>query len=129
MTKEDICGTCGENHCTNKCSNNEKLSCASCKTNEHMSWDRNCPEFRQRCDSYDNRYPENRLTYFPTAQDWTLVARPIRILLEDHFPQNLAAKSIPSGTCKLPTLPTDSPQNRGTAKGKEKAVDKLMYRM
>ena len=91
----ETCGTCGENHRTNACKNRGNLYCASCKSNAHASWDRTCPEFRRRCSSYDEKFPENNMVYFPTEHDWTLTTRPPRIPLEERFPSHLAVKSIP----------------------------------
>jgi hypothetical protein len=82
----EICGACGEEHNTNECSNPHKHFCASCKVNTHASWDRGCPEFIRRCESYNNRFPENNLPFFPTVEAWTLTTRPDKIPLENCFP-------------------------------------------
>jgi hypothetical protein len=70
----------------NTCNNKGNLFCISCKTTEHTSWDRTCPEFCRCCDSYNERYPENNMVYFPTEQNWMLMTRPSRIPIEEHFP-------------------------------------------
>jgi hypothetical protein len=108
----ETCGTCGENHCTNTCNNKGNLYCASCKTNAHASWDRTCPEFRRRCASYDEKYPENTMVYFPTEQDWTLMSRPPRIPLDERFPRHLAVQNIPDASHKHRRPAVRLPANR-----------------
>ena len=78
----DTCGTCSNNHHTGDCTNKGKIYHASCKTKEHTSWDRKCPEFKRRCKDYDRKYPENYFIYFPTPQECTLTMKPDRIPLE-----------------------------------------------
>ena len=91
IAPKDTCGTCGGEHRTNDCTCRDKLACVSCKSSEHASWDRDCPEFRRRCDQFDENYPENNLPYFPTAEDWTLIQRPSKIQRADKFPARYAA--------------------------------------
>jgi hypothetical protein len=38
----DICGNCAETHWTSKCPHPHQWHCASCKTDDHASWSRNC---------------------------------------------------------------------------------------
>ena len=109
----DTCGTCGGDHRTSSCQTKGKLSCASCKSNEHASWDRQCPEFIRRCAIYDERHPENNTVYFPTEQDWTLTTKPHRVPLSERFPQRHAVNSL-KGTNRQKTnpvirLPTSRP--------------------
>ena len=94
-TQVDTCSTCGEDHRTSNCQAKGKLYCASCKSNDHTSWDRNCLEFVCRCSVYNERNPENNMVYFPTEQDWMLTTKPYRIPLLECFPQQLAIKSLP----------------------------------
>jgi prefoldin subunit 5 len=91
----DTCGTCGGEHRTSDCNNRAKTFCVSCKSNEHASWDRGCPEFRRRCAQYDENYPENSLPYFPTDEDWTLTARPDKLQLTDKFPAKYTVSAYP----------------------------------
>jgi hypothetical protein len=42
---KDTCGTCGNLHRTNVCTNKGKVYCVTCKDSSHASWDRTCPEF------------------------------------------------------------------------------------
>ena len=93
--QEDTCGTCGEAHRTNLCRNSDKKYCVSCRVDAHTSWDRDCPEAIKRRKAYDEKHPENNLTFFPTEENWTLTSCPVRIPLEDRFPQRYAVNSLP----------------------------------
>lgn len=95
-SSEEICGACAENHKTSDCKNRNKWFCFSCKSETHASWDRRCPEFIRRCEIYNERYPENKLPFFPTDEEWTLTLRPDRIPSEDRFPQRYAVNSLPT---------------------------------
>ena len=86
LATTDLCGTCGDEHRTNACTNRDKKHCVSCKSDEHASWDRECPVFRRRCDQFDENFPENNLPYFPTEEEWTLTPRPSKIQRADKFP-------------------------------------------
>jgi hypothetical protein len=114
--EKDTCGTCGEDHRTNSCTNRGKLYCASCKSDAHASWDRNCPEFMRRCAQYDERYPENNMVYFPTEEGWTLTSRPNRIPVEERFPRHFAVNNTaaPNRNPHRPVvrLPSNRPQAR-----------------
>lgn len=111
--QSETCGTCGENHWTDSCKNKGNLYCASCKTNVHASWDRTCPEFLRRCATYNERYPENDMVYFPMEQDWTLTTRPSRIPPEERFPQHFAVNSLPAAVHK-PRRPVARPSTSRT---------------
>ena len=91
----NTCGTCGGNHRTNECTVSDKTYCASCKTVDHTSWDRSCPEFQRRCGQFDENYPENNLPYFPTDEDWTLTTRPNRLQYEEKYPAKYAITAYP----------------------------------
>jgi hypothetical protein len=95
LESQDACGTCGENHRTNQCTNPDKRHCVSCNVDTHASWDRACPEFLRRSKLYDEKHPENNTVYFPTEEDWTLTTRPSRIPVEERFPQRYAVNSLP----------------------------------
>ena len=90
----DTCGTCGEEHRTSECSNKGKTHCVSCKSDEHASWDRTCPEFLRRCDQYDENYPENSLPYFPSEESWTLTPRPSKLQRAEKFPAKYAVAPL-----------------------------------
>ena len=45
---KDTCGTCGDPHRTNTCTNKEKVYCISYRDKSHPSWDRACPEFNRQ---------------------------------------------------------------------------------
>ena len=100
QAEADTCGTCGEAHRTNHCTNREKRHCVSCGGSTHASWDRNCPEFIRRCAIFDERNPQNAMPYYPTEHDWTLTVRPERIPLDARFPAKYAVNSIPDTTGK-----------------------------
>ena len=109
----DTCGTCGGQHKTNDCKADNVKYCISCKSDAHTSWDRNCPEFRRKCDEYSNFHPENNLIYFPTEEDWTLTARPGQIPFEDKFPTHLAIGSLPLPNRAARQLPTQPIGRKG----------------
>jgi hypothetical protein len=95
LAPKDTCGTCGGDHWTNACTDPAKRHCASCNTNSHASWDRQCPEFLKRCEQFDESHPENALKYFPTEEPWTKVIRPPKIPFTDRFPAHFAVGSLP----------------------------------
>lgn len=72
----DTCGTCSGEHRTTQCTAYRTTRCANCKGSNHTSWDRKCPEFVRRCDLLNERYPENRMPYFPTEAAWTHAIQP-----------------------------------------------------
>lgn len=129
--QQDTCGTCGESHRTSACTAKDKLYCVSCHDNTHASWDRLCPEFRRRCVLYDERYPENKMVYFPTDQDWTMSTKPARVPLEERFPAHFAVNSLPTAASRRQHRPTvrlpprnfpGSNKSIPMSKGKQKAV-------
>ena len=73
---KDICGTCGKNHRTPECSAYKTYYCVSCNSHDHASWNRDCPEFENRCAKIDAKLPENSMPYYPTNEDWTQVMLP-----------------------------------------------------
>ena len=95
LAERDVCGNCGEDHRTKDCPEKERKYCASCKSDTHASWDRECPEFQRRVDRMDENHPENALVYFPTEEDWTLHIRPRRLELDEKFPVKYAVASLP----------------------------------
>lgn len=72
----DICGTCGNDHRTSSCNSYRTTRCVNCRSQQHTSWSRSCPEFAKRCQDMDDKYPENRMPYFPTENAWTQITRP-----------------------------------------------------
>ncbi|KIK36105.1 hypothetical protein CY34DRAFT_38947, partial [Suillus luteus UH-Slu-Lm8-n1] len=67
----DVCVNCSNNHRTSDCTTKDKQFYASCKSNEHSSWDHNFPTYTKRCEETNRRYPDNSMPYFPTNEDWT----------------------------------------------------------
>ena len=115
----DTCGTCGDSHRTSNCTNKSKLHCVACQDNTHASWDRTCPEFRRRCAIYDERYPDNKMVYFPTDQDWMLSTKPDRVPLEERFLARFAVNSLPTTSNRRQPKPTVRlpPTNHSGARG------------
>ena len=99
---KDTCGTCGDPHRTNACTNKGKVYCVSCGDKSHPSWDRACPEFNRRCAIQDKRNPENAIPFYPTDHDWTLTARPHRLPLDEQFPGSYAVNSLPTSGSRWP---------------------------
>ncbi|EDQ99743.1 uncharacterized protein LACBIDRAFT_315285 [Laccaria bicolor S238N-H82] len=70
----NICGTCGaRDHWTSKCEQQGTVFCTSCKTDDHTSWDHNCPTFLQKIEDLNARDPANDLSFFPARESWTWV--------------------------------------------------------
>jgi hypothetical protein len=72
--KDEKCGNCAQNHRTNDCPTPSARCCASCKTDDHASWSRECPVFLRKLDDLNDRNPENALQYIPTSEPWTWTA-------------------------------------------------------
>jgi hypothetical protein len=70
----NVCGNCSNGHRTSECPNPQTRRCASCKSSDHASWDRGCPEFVKRLSDFNKRNPENSLQFFPTTETWTWTA-------------------------------------------------------
>jgi hypothetical protein len=70
----DTCGTCGNQHRTSDCNAYKSEHCTNCKTNDHTSWNRRCPEFKRRLETLNDNFPENRMPYYPTETPWTQIA-------------------------------------------------------
>ena len=75
-TSRDTCGTCAKNHRTNACPSTKTVHCVSCNTDDHASWSRSCPEFKQKSWTLDENTPENQMPFFPTDEPWTQVNLP-----------------------------------------------------
>lgn len=105
---EDACGTCAGNHRTTSCTFPQSRYCVNCKTDEHSSSDRKCPEFIKRCMAMDERTPENNMPYFPMEEEWTQVLlppRPTTALTPTRLaPQQDATKPGPNRTLRQATL-------------------------
>jgi hypothetical protein len=122
---KDTCGTCGNDHRTNTCSETSGKFCASCNSHTHASWDRNCPEFAKRCAWYDQKHPDNLLKFFPTDEDWTQELRPERIPFPERFPARFAVESLPPPSDKgkqreQPARQNSGNRNHAKPKGKGK---------
>lgn len=120
IASADTCGTCGEEHRTNTCNSKEKTFCVSCQTNTHASWDRECPEFRRRCNQFDENYPENNLPYFPSDEKWTLTPRPGKIPRTEKFPSKYAV-----ATTQQPEHAERGAQNKSQSKHPKQRMSKV----
>ena len=118
LADKDTCGSCGESHRTNACTNKGKVFCVSCGDGSHPSWDRTCPEFNRRYAIRDERNPENAMPFFPTEHDWTLTARPHRIPLDERFLGKYAVNSLPTAASQRPAKDSRPPRKDGRAKVK-----------
>ncbi|KAF8260752.1 hypothetical protein EI94DRAFT_1609832 [Lactarius quietus] len=107
--QEDTCGTCSGQHRMKECKVEGKQYCVSCRSDDHASWDCNCPEFIRKCNKYSMFHPENHLVCFPTEEDWMLTARPHKIRLEDKFLAHFNVGSLPT---KPHDASTSNPPNR-----------------
>lgn len=125
---KDTCGTCADTHRTDDCNAYKTVRCVSCRSNDHASWSRDCPEFGKRSDDLSLKYPENSLPYFPTSETWThtllppkaapyerptptptmtLQTEPNSTLPPPHFRQTTLTSSIaPAKPRPHPTVPT-----------------------
>jgi hypothetical protein len=124
LNANDTCGACGEGHNTRDCSNANKRFCTSCRANTHASWDRNCPEFIRRCEDYNVKFPENKLPFFPTDEEWTHTPRPDRIPMNDRFPQRYAVNSLPTATATKRSQQQNHTRNKDKRQGKQPATSK-----
>jgi len=120
LSAKDVCGNCGEEHCTNGCKNKNKLYCVACDEDMHTSWSRACPEFNRRCQILDRRNPENVMPYFPTEHNWTLMVRPSSIPLEDRFPARFTINTLPmmGGWQQVPRTHQQHRGQRGNTRGR-----------
>lgn len=65
----DICSQCGGAHRSIACNDREKKFCVNCDSDAHCSYDRTCPVFRDECERFNTRKPENKSRFYNTAQD------------------------------------------------------------
>lgn len=124
LNESETCRACGENHNTKDCRNPSNLHCTSCKSNTHASWDRNCPVFIRRCEEYNDKFPENKLPFFPTEEEWTLTLRPDKVPMKDCFPQRYAVNSLPTAATSARPRQQNHTSNKEKRKGKQPATSK-----
>ncbi|KAH7916970.1 hypothetical protein BV22DRAFT_986658, partial [Leucogyrophana mollusca] len=69
----DTCGTCGNEHRTSECDNQDPTNrfCVNCKEDGHAAWDRMCPTFLEATRKHHARTAETKYRYFPTADPAT----------------------------------------------------------
>ena len=95
----DTCGTCADNHRSSTCPSEKPPYCVSCKSTDHPSSSRKCPEFIRKCQELNARTPENTMPYFPTEEEWTQVP----------LPPKATGPIVPT---RPPTAPTAPPPPR-----------------
>jgi hypothetical protein len=83
---QHVCGTCGDNHRTSACHSYRTTHCVNCRSQQHTSWNCNCPEFIKCCKDIDNKYPENCMLYFPTEHIWTQITQPVKTTNSPNSP-------------------------------------------
>ncbi|PPQ70369.1 hypothetical protein CVT24_013144 [Panaeolus cyanescens] len=81
----EMCGTCGGGHPTRGCRNLRNPWCASCKSKDHSSWDRDCPVFITESNKLVKNN-ENDYIYFPTKEPWTWALKSRKKLGQQHAP-------------------------------------------
>lgn len=69
--RNDRCANCAEDHRTNQCPLPQHRKCASCGSDRHASWSRDCPIFIKKLEECNRRNPESALQFFPTKEAWT----------------------------------------------------------
>ena len=74
--EKDTCGTCGGEHRHSNCNSYRTFFCVNCRTNEHSSSNKECPEYISQRDALNVRTPENLMPYSPTEEPWTQVSLP-----------------------------------------------------
>jgi hypothetical protein len=119
-----MCGICRGEHRTSDCSEDGKRFCASCKSDSHTSWDRNCPELIKHCTWYNGRHPDNLLRFFPTEDSWMQEARPAHFLFMERFLVRFAVGSLPlpnHNGRELPARTIEKPAWHPKKKGKKAA--------
>ena len=105
-----VCGTCAGRHRTPECCNRDKPRCTSCHVDGHPSWDRRCPTFLSKCHEMDARLTENQMPYYPTADPWTHVLRPLKPA--PLAPESSQAQRRPWSRTAGATRPTSGSQPR-----------------
>jgi hypothetical protein len=107
----DTCGTCGGHHRTADCTAARTQYCVSCRSHNHASWSRSCPELTKRSAALDEKLPENKMPYFPTPTPWTQIIHPPKPSSTRPPPANsrTASASTPTATA---TPPRSSRQTR-----------------
>ncbi|KIM61997.1 hypothetical protein SCLCIDRAFT_1178821 [Scleroderma citrinum Foug A] len=74
--EKDTCGTCGGEHRHSNCNSYRTYFCVNCKSKEHGSSDKDCPDYIAQRDTLNARTPENLMPYFPTEEPWMQVSLP-----------------------------------------------------
>jgi len=112
----DTCANCGNNHHTSDCTMKDKKYCTACETEEHASWECDCPAFIKKCEDTDKRYPDNTMPYFLMHEEWTQVTAPARPPPYRKPPQIETTQRQTSVQQRLDAYPMRAPEH-GTARG------------
>lgn len=111
---QDTCGTCGNQHRTSACNSYRTTRCVNCRSQQHTSWSRSCPEFIKHCKELDDKFPENRMPYFPTEHAWTHATQPAHQDRISTSPQQSPRRphNPPFGRLRQTTIAIPSQPNR-----------------
>ena len=106
----DTCGTCGGQHRTANCTAYRTVYCVVCRSHNHASWGRTCPEFKKRCTTLNDNFPENNMPYFPSDASWTQVTKPVSPARRAPTPSNSPPSKTNSPTTLRPSrTPSTAP--------------------
>ena len=105
-----VCGMCVGRHHTSECSNCDKPWCTSCHMDGHPSWGQCCPTFLSKCHEMDARLTENQMPYYPTANPWTHILRPLKPA--PPIPKSSQTQRRPWSRTTGATRPTSGSQPR-----------------
>ena len=101
----DTCGTCAQCHRTDTCKNTARPHCVSCGTVGHASCARACLVFQRKCNKMNDRLEDNNMPYFPTAEPWTQVSEPPKVVYVMPPPPRPAQHSWNNNGMTQSTLP------------------------
>lgn len=62
------CGKCGGEHRTSDCDQGDKTYCVSCKTDDHTSLDKECPQYKRQIELIELRDPDANMPLFTLTQ-------------------------------------------------------------
>lgn len=130
----DTCGTCGNQHRTSECTTSNTTRCVNCRSDQHASWSRSCPDFARRCELINEKFPENSMPYFPTELSWTHVNQPQRSLPFTYSKPQRAQSPPQHATSQqttIPFQPRPRPPNRllSPQRPQTPALTELMNRL
>ena len=105
----DRCSNCTDNHRSAVCMYPDITKCVSCKSNTHASWSRECPTFLRKVEEFNERNPENILTFFPTTEPWTWATGPTNATVnKSRYSTHKDSRDTRKGKSKEPARRCDS---------------------